>query len=91
MSLPITDNQWAEIDVAIFDNRILEAVKGIRVLAKLTLVEAQIAFYERYELLRSEAPERFTRTNREYWSNFYTDGPQPPMAEPGTMPDWTDL
>ena len=88
---PITDDQWAAIDASVVASNKIEAVKAIKERAGFGLQDALVAFYERYALLRAEAPERFDLSNREYWTDFYTDGPQPPMAEPGTLPDWIDL
>jgi len=91
MTQKLTDDQWTAIDASIVASKKIEAVKAIKELAGFGLKDALVAFYERYALLRSEAPERFDRSNREYWTDFYTDGPQPLMAEPDTLPDWTDL
>lgn len=91
MPNPIPEARWASIDPAIFANQILPALKEIKSLAECSLNEAACTFYERYAKLRAEAPERFVCTNRDYWRNFYTDGPQPPAAEPGTLPDLEDL
>ena len=80
------------IDVLIVDGKILEAVMAIRESPGVHCLEdALVAFDARYASLRSESPERFTQSNREYWMNFHTTGPQPPMAEPGTLPDEMDL
>lgn len=88
---PISDDQWAAIDAAIVANRKIEAIKAIRDLAEVSLNDALAAFYGRYAFLRAEAPEQFEHSNQEYWTDFYTNGPQPSMAEPGTLPDWPDL
>jgi hypothetical protein len=87
----IPDDQWAAIDAFIVANKKIEAVKAIKEKAECGLPEALIVFYERYAKLRAETPERFDCSNREYWSTFYTDGPPPPMAEPGTLPEVFDL
>jgi hypothetical protein len=91
MPIPIPRGAWATIDAAIFANQILAALKEIRSLAECSLTEATGIFYERYAKLRAEAPERFVCANRDYWRGFYTNGPQPPMAESGTLPDLEDL
>jgi hypothetical protein len=91
MANPIPDGQWAAIDADIVANRMLHALEEIRALAGCSLSEALITFYERYARLRAETPERFALSNRDYWKGFYTTGPNPPMAEPGTLPDLEDL
>jgi hypothetical protein len=87
----IPGDQWVVIDTHIVTNRKIEAVKTITQLAGCSLNDALLVFYERYAKLRAEVPERFDCSNRDYWTGFYTDGPSPPMAEPGTLPDPADL
>jgi hypothetical protein len=91
MTIPIPEGQWATIDAAIVANLIIPAIKEIKVLAHRNLSEALGIFYDRYAKLRAEVPERFVRSNRDYWRDFSTDGPSPPMAEPGTLPHLEDL
>jgi hypothetical protein len=91
MAKSFPDDQWPAIDASIVASKKIEALKAIKEMAECSLNEALIVFYERYAMLRGETPERFDRSNREYWTDFYTDGPQPPMAEPGTLPEMFDL
>lgn len=90
MSNPNPEDRWQSIDIALFANQIIPALKQIKVLTGASLPEACGILYERYAKLRSEMPDRFVCSNREYWVNFYTDGPPPPMSE-SPMPDMFDL
>jgi len=59
MAQPISDEQWKAIDNNIVADLNLPAIKKIRALSGVRLIEAIKIFYERYAKLRAESPGRF--------------------------------
>jgi hypothetical protein len=72
MAETISEDRWPAIDAAIVANLKLPAIKDIRAVTGCSLSEALGIFYERYAKLRTESPERFDCSDREYWEGFHS-------------------
>jgi hypothetical protein len=70
--VPIPDNPWRFIDDLIFANKKTSAIKEIRAMTCGGIVEALQILTDRYNKLRTEAPDRFNCSHEEYWSGFYS-------------------
>lgn len=69
----LTEEEWLAIDDALFDNNPLLAVKLVRQrIAGLGLHQAGDVMRSRYLFLRRTSPQRFTATDEEYWSGWYS-------------------
>ncbi len=68
----LADAQWLAVDEAIFDNNPLLAVKIVRQHTGLGLHAAGDVLHSRYRLLRQRSPQRFTITDKEYWSGWFS-------------------
>ena len=73
MSEPLlTDVQFAEIDALLFANDPLRAARRSREVTGLGLHASGDIMHERYRKLREESPDKFSITNEEYWSGWYS-------------------
>jgi hypothetical protein len=71
--IDLTDEQWLAVDEALFENNPLLAIKLIRQqFSRLGLHQAGDVMHSRYKLLREQSPQRFTLTDEEYWSEWYS-------------------
>jgi hypothetical protein len=60
------------LDRLILEGRILPAVRWIMTTHECRLPEATRHLYARYEQLRHDRPDDFTKSHAEYWKGVYT-------------------
>jgi hypothetical protein len=68
----LTDQQWRLIDELLFDENPLMAVKRIREITGMSLHDSGALMHDRYKKLRQSFPEKFRKTDEEYWAGWYS-------------------
>jgi len=64
--------QWDALDPLVLSGAKLEFIVAVREATGIGLSEAQDLLHRRYDLLRRERPQDFTRSHDAYWADFYS-------------------
>jgi hypothetical protein len=68
----LSEDQLTEIDSLLFANNPLRAVKRIREITGLGVHKSGDIMHERYRELRERYADKFSLTDEEYWSGWYS-------------------
>lgn len=66
----LNEEEWREVDEHLFNGHPLLALALIRRLGGLGLSQASDVMHGRYGELRRDYPEKFSRSDEEYWAGW---------------------
>jgi len=69
--ITLSEEQWAEIDGYLFEEKKLLAIKMLTLMSRQTLQVSQEIINQRFEKLKVEQPERFNKNDDNPDSMYY--------------------